>query len=210
VRHNEFNHSALRYLDQWLSKDRVFCEGLAEATKSKRLDALRNAAAFYGVSRNLRTEFDRDERLGPLLTIVDSLSRTNIEHRDLVGSVLRVRDRIRADYGNRGVLSLTTKVLWLKFKMPLIIYDRRARMALAAKEGDLADYYCRWTIGFESAEPEISRACRSLVNARDYCVDPSAITDDELQEIASQEWFEQRVYDMYLWNRGASREKRKF
>lgn len=208
MRHNEFNHPALRYLDQWLSKDSVFCDGLAAAQRPRRLNALRQAAAFYRVSRNLRREFDEDERLGPLLTIVDSLSRTDIEDRNPVGGVLKVRDRIREKYGDRGVLSLTTKILWLKFKTPLIIYDGQARTALAANDGDLADYYRRWRTGFQSAEREISLACRSLASVRDYCVDPSALTDNELQQLASQEWFKERVFDTYLWNRGTpSRQK---
>ena len=202
MRNHNFKYSALRYLDQWLSRDKYFCSEFRAAARPTRLIALRRAAAFYGVSRNLPKEFDSAERLGPLLSILDSVNRDDFEGGRESTAVLEARRRIAERYGDRGVLSLTTKMLWLKFRTPLVIYDSQARNALGTKAGDLEGYVHIWRKTFEAKHPEISDACESLVTVRDYCLDPGVATAGYIKELAEQRWFQERVLDNYLWNRG--------
>lgn len=201
-----FKYCALHYLNQWLSKDRVFCEGLAGADQAVKLKTLKAAAVFYGVARNLSERYDVDvglPRYKPVLDILDSLHTYPFRSGSgLVRSVLGVKERISSRYGGKDVLSLATKFLWLKIKSPIIIYDNRARRAVGARSGDLAGYYSRWNKCFVAHEEEIVVACQSLPQVREYCVDTATATPDYVSRVAAKRWFRERVLDTYLWNLG--------
>lgn len=139
-----FKYCALHYLNQWLTHDRKYYDGLSGKDEATKLEALNKAAVFYRVSRNLPDRYDVRKgllRFKPVLDVLDSLSPTNFEGDALLPGILGVRDQISAQYGKRGVLSLTTKFLWLKIRWPIVIYDSKARAAVGAKTGDLADYH---------------------------------------------------------------------
>ena len=148
-----FKYCALYYLNQWLSKDSVYCQALANDDRTAKLRALSNAAGFYGIARNLRERHDVGRglpRYGPVLEIIDAQSARSFEGAGLVPSVIRVSEEISAVYGDRKVLSLTTKFLWLKLKKPIIVYDRRARLALGTPLDNFEDYCTQWRATFES------------------------------------------------------------
>jgi len=196
---------ALRYLNQWLEHDRIYCEGLAGNDEATKLKALNKAAVFYRVSRNLPERYDRKKglpRFKPVLDILDTLAPANFHGDALLPGILRVRDQISAQYGTLGVLSLTTKFLWVKFQWPIIIYDSKARSAVGARTGDLADYYARWRQRFNEHAKDIEAACNSLQNVVEYSVNPDLATPRYVQELSGHQWFRERVFDIYLWHLG--------
>jgi hypothetical protein len=152
----QFKFCALHYLNQWLAHDRIYWEGLAGNDEATKLKALNKAAAFYRVSRNLPSRYDSKKglpRFKPVLDILDTLTPCNFEGDALIPAIVRVRDQISAQYGKRGVLSLTTRFLWLKVRRPIIIYDNKARSAVGAKTGELADYYLDCNPFYPSGRP---------------------------------------------------------
>jgi hypothetical protein len=199
-----FKCCSLQYLNQWLNHDRISCEALASGDEAEKLKAMKKAADFYRVSRNLRTEHDSKKglpRYKPLLDVLDSqLPETFATN--LIEAIERTRDRISRQYGHRGVLSLTTKFLWLKVKTPIIIYDSRARAALGIKATipDLGSYYSIWREQFDDHADEIEVACKSLEHVVEYSVDPKVASTDYVRDLACQQWFRERVFDNYLWN----------
>ncbi len=114
-------YCALYYLNQWLSKDRIFHESLTGIDERVKLEAVAQAAAFYGIARNLRERYDVGvglKRYGPVISILDEQTPTAFEGTALVPWILDVSAKISSQYGGRKTLSLTTKLLWLKFKSP--------------------------------------------------------------------------------------------
>jgi hypothetical protein len=206
-----FKFCALHYMNQWISQDRAYCEALAGHNRSKKLDTLRSAAAFYRIARTLHKRYEEREglqRFEPVLDIIDAQTREDFEGDKLLLAIEKVRIEISRKYGDRGVLSLTTKFLWLKIKSPVIIYDSRASRALRTVPGDIGDYYAEWRKTYESFSEQIDVACSSLQDVFEYTLNPKLATRKFIAETAVQHWFKERVLDIYLWYRGSGGQPR--
>ena len=202
-----FHYHALRYLDQWLLHDKEYCEGLNNEDPAIRLDALRRAAAFYRVARNLPQRCDSGSgniRYQPVLTVLDATKAAHIRAGSLVEDVQRVATAISTHYEGRGMLSLTSKFLWLKFKTPVIVYDAQARRALGTPEGDLGAYVAGWHECYARHASAIEVAVAGLATVSPFCAKPKIATPDYIGKLATQRWFKERVLDMHLWSAGAS------
>lgn len=201
-----FEYCSLHYLNQWLLYDSAYCLALEGGNQKEKLSALKKAGGFYKVARNLPTAFDKKrgiERYKPVLDIIDGLSISQFD-KDPVSKIIETEAKISSQYGNRGVLSLTTKFLWLKFKAPILIYDSQARIAVKSQDGDLCGYYSNWKNEFSKYETEIIIACTKLPNLSLYAVDQQVATKGYIHKISSNKWFHERVFDIYLWNRGSN------
>lgn len=204
-----FEYCSLAYFNQWTERDKPYSESLACISQDKKLKVLKEAAGFYKVARNLHTVEKDVTRYQPLLTVLDSI---NIDSFNNVGNVVKEVERVEQEiserytsenYPKRDVLSLTTKFLWLKIKSPIVIYDSRARAALNDKRGNLESYYQKWSIQFNLNKNEISNACLKLPTMSRYMLNQS-ITEKYITEISQQLWFQERVFDVYLWTIGTS------
>jgi len=197
-------YCSLHYLNQWLTYDRGYCEALLKGNTEEKLAALKSAGGFYRVARNLPNEFDEKkgiERYQPVLEILDSISEN--EFRDNpVKKILEIERKISNKYGNRSVLSLTTKFLWLKFKQPILIYDSQARIAVGSTNGDLTGYYKKWHDNYKEKQRYIEQACSNLPDLHLYAVDQETATKEYIKSIAFNSWFHERVFDIYLWSKG--------
>jgi hypothetical protein len=141
------------------------CEALHGNDEAYQLEAVSKAAAFYRVARNLPKTYDTKQglrRFAPLLDVIRAEQAASFEGQLLLPSINRVRAEISRRYGKRGVLSLTTKFLWFKFRDLIIIYDEQARKALRTKPGDIAAYYSTWRTAFEECKHSVAFACASL------------------------------------------------
>lgn len=168
--------AALHYLNEWKRKEERLYRRFHESKDDNRRTAIADAAAKFGVARTLRKQHD--------------------------ATIQRISKRISKKYGRRQVLSATTKLLWLKFRSPVIIYDRQARKALKLKKVDFGEYWERWQERFKQQHAEIQDACGSLIDVLRYVIDP-AVTESEVQTLSRARWFHERVFDSYLWHRGS-------
>jgi hypothetical protein len=201
-----FHFQALHYLNQWLRKERAYVCDLAKPDQVTRLTALKKAAATFRVARNLRDEHrvgEGEHKYEPVLAAIDRLGREKFEGENLVAAVQFVEREISKSFGERNVLSLTTKMLWLKFQSPIIIYDGNAVRALKlkAKPNDLASFYGRWRDEYRLHTAQIDEACEALPLAHTYCYDQQ-FTQQEIRNLASEQWFKERVFDIHLWRAG--------
>ena len=202
-----FKYCALQYLNQWLDRDSTYCETLSNeaASEEDKLECLAKSAAFYKIARNLPEKFDKQQyipRYKPLLSIIESQKQSSFSGASLVNAILSVEREISKQYGNRKLLSLTTKVLWLKFRSPIIIYDSRARATLRVKGSDLGEYYKQWNLEYRKHEDEIAKACDSLKDVWEYTSNIKVANSTYVMQTAEQQWFKERVFDIYLWSRG--------
>ena len=197
-----FEYCSLFYLNQWLEYDMGFCDALAKGTRSKKLDTLRKAGNFYRVARNLPSKYEGGlKRYELVLDIIDFLNPADFK-KDPIEKIHKVKDEISSKYGERGVLSLTTKFLWIKLKEPILIYDSQARIALGIKSEDLGSYYKKWRKEFEANKTAIVAACSQLPDMYKYAANQEIGTREYIGEIASTTWFYERVFDAYLWHKG--------
>ena len=199
-----FEYCSLHYLNQWLSHDKGYCQVLANGSRSAKLTTLKNAGGFYRIARNLPSEYDEKKGLNryePVLDIIDSIKPIQFKNNP-VKEILEIERRISKMYGNKSVLSLTTKFLWLKIKHPILIYDSRARIALGTENGILDSFYKKWREEFATFQREIVKACSKLPELNKYSVDQEVGTKEYIREISGEAWFQERVFDIYLWNKG--------
>jgi len=204
-----FDFCALKYLNMWLNEESRWVRAMSSGVDSEKLAAMFEFGAAYRISRNLYRKYEVDAglqlpRLQPVLEIIDPLTADDFAGKKLVPAVEKVCARISERYGGRGVQSATTKFLWLKLQSPIVIYDRQARIAVGSSTADLSDYYARWHALFQDHRSEIAAACARLDEVRQYTVEPPAITPDFMRDIASQKWFHERVFDIYLWSIGTN------
>lgn len=202
-----FDNCALHYLNQWLDKDSHFFEALGSGDESRQLTALKNAGDFYRVARNLPTKHEVEKnvvRYKPVLDVLNGIQETDLDSDNLNTLILRANGAISANYGGRETLSLTTKFMWLKFRSPVKIYDSQARTALGTKTGDIAEFNAVWTESFYEHLADIQSSCERLVQVRNYSIDPKVATPRFIEALSSQAWFQERVFDVYLWNLGVA------
>jgi hypothetical protein len=92
--------------------------------------------------------------------------------------------------------------LWLRLKQPIIIYDGNARRALGTADGDLSAFYMKWRAQYRQQRDKILGACKLLPKLDQFCIDPSLATPAYITAVTSTEWFQERVFDIYLWHTG--------
>lgn len=197
-----FDFCALQFLNQWLEKEKSYCEMLASPDMDTQRLALAKAGGHFRVARNLPTKFEKEKgfsRYQPVLEVLSDIDEVSVSN--IADLVNQTRERISGHYGGRNVLSLTTKFLWLKFKSPVRIYDKQARIALQSEEGDYTAFDNAFSEQYSACEEHIVEACSKLKNILSYSVGPK-MGQDEIENIVSKRWFRERVFDIYLWNQG--------
>lgn len=202
-----FEYCSLKYLDLWLSGECRWVEAMRGDDRAAKLQAMANFAKAYRISRNFHLKHElkdgvQAERFGEILNIIDPLTEADFAGDELLPKLSAIRKQISARYGGSDVLSGTTKFLWLKVQSPIIIFDGQARVALDTKYADIDGFYVRWRNSYEIHALEIAQACSNLDQVRRYCVDPAAVTPRFIDRVASQPWFHERVFDIYLWTLG--------
>ena len=199
----EFEFCSLHYLNQWLGNERAVCEAMESDDRTIRLEAISNAAKFFKVARNLPLVYESGEgRYTSVLRLLDHVSVPAVIEKGCVSSVEMLRNKISKAYGDREVLSFASKILWVKIKSPIIIYDKQVRQALGTDDGDYCEYCRKWLEAYSGHEMAIGNACGSLHKMRQYCLDPTVATERYISVIATQDWFRHRVFDIYLWHGG--------
>jgi hypothetical protein len=187
-----------------LRHDRLYHESLNKGTREEKLTSIRKAATYYKVARNLPKEHDEDigrARYEPVLEEIDKVGPSDFSGNP-VKSISKIQRRISKAYGDRGVLSITTKLLWLKVRDPIIIYDSQARKSLGTSDGDLSGFYAAWRTRFHVHSSAIAIACSKLSSVSKYSCDQTIATPDYVSRISAQPWFQGRVFDVYLWHEG--------
>jgi len=188
----------------WLGHDRLYHESLNNGTREEKLISIKKAATYYKVARNLPKEHDEytgRARYEPILEEIDKVSVSDFSG-DVVKSIIKVQRRISKVYGDRGVLSITTKLLWLKMRDPIIIYDSQARKVLRTVDGDLSGFYEAWRTQFDIYSSAIATVCSNLSSVSKYSCDQAIATPAYVDAISEQPWFQERVFDVYLWHGG--------
>jgi len=196
-------YCALHYLEQFFCKEEPLHIALNGKDREVKLTALQNATNFFGVARNLPTQFDigiGPSRFEPVLNVLESSEHRFEDDASFISLVYEVRSSISARYGGRYTLSLSTKFLWLIYRDPFIIYDSRVRNALGVDEGKYDQFVDKWLSQYQPLEEEIRRKCSLLPNYRRYILCGLSVSQEQIKRVCNESWFWHRVFDIYLWH----------
>jgi len=202
-----FEFCAIHYLEQWFCTEQALYLSLRGRNSALKLDAIADSVQFFGVARNLPKKFDTEigmSRYEPLLAVVNEFEAKEIDGKNVLAVVKDFRSTLSAKYGGRDVLSLSTKILWLLHRDPVIIYDSRVRSALNAPEGNYPAYVEHWLSMFDVHAASIQTVCAALPKFYRYIRCGSRISMDLARAACEEEWFMKRVLDIYLWHQAAS------
>jgi hypothetical protein len=97
---------------------------------------------------------------------------------------------------------LSSKLLWLKFKDKIIIYDNLVKSALDGS-ANYSEFYDKWNERYVSMSDEIDGVCRRLPDLAQYTLNPEITTSRFIQSVCCEQWFKNRVFDIWLWNVGS-------
>jgi hypothetical protein len=111
--------------------------------------------------------------------------------------------RKRFQYFN---LSAASKLLWLKCRSPIVILDARAAKALRGMNykfdaRDYNQYYGAWGQAFLAKSGAIKAAIGRLPDYADFSL-AAKQGRPYIRGLITENWFVERVFDLYLWNIG--------
>lgn len=192
--------AALRYLDQWFNTEEPIRRRLRGADREQQRTALKRGAAFFRISRNFGTKYERDvPRYDPVLDALGSLPRRCAGG---VDEVVRDLARTLKHTYEKNVLSAASKLLWLTYRDPIVIYDSRGRRALGTRDGDYPAFRAAWEERWANSRARIIQACTDLPSALQWAACGNRVTRHEVATVVRQGWFRRRVLDIALWDEG--------
>jgi len=201
-----YEYCAYRYLELWERFEKPLYSAMSGVHSAIQI---RVALKYYKVARNFKG-LKKDgvaEKISKQLLEVDGCEKS---YSDKVKD-LAERFKGKDSFGQYN-LSAASKLLWLRNRSPYLIYDKRAVTALNRLGNRLknADYtlYCdAWLKEYKERSGGISSAAHGLVNLPRKYTATFTLTNDELIEIVHSKWFIERVFDIYLWEIGAAKQR---
>lgn len=198
-----WDHCVTRYFQQWAGPhnpadrtDKALRTDLRSPAPHVQRDALRRASAQYRVVRGLAKRHDEGinlPRLEPLRQAMEECTPLATETFDPVVLVEALTDAIARRY-DRRLPSLASKIAWLRFGSPVVIYDSYARKALGLRAGiGYADYLAEWRALYDSEHAVIAAS-----TAR------ATFTGPDAEVCRTSHWFQERVLDILLWEVGSA------
>ena len=102
-------------------------------------------------------------------------------------------------------VSAASKFLWIRCQSPVVIRDTNAFEYLiegcGGKLPDYAAYWKEWRKQFAKQKARIRSACAELVHVKEFSL-AKDMSKAELESIVGKRWFNERVFDKFLWWNG--------
>jgi len=197
-----YEYCAYRFLELWERFEKPLHIALSGKPSAVQI---RGALKYYRVARNFK---------GLSNEVAEQISAELLKASDecngsYSSKVISLASRFKNIFGQSN-LSAASKLLWLRNRSPYLIYDSRAVNALRrlGNKFNKVNYisYCEvWEREYKTRSGEISLATHGLVNLPRKYTATFTRTDDELTELVHSKWFIERVFDIYLWEIGASK-----
>ena len=181
------------YNEIWVKSDEPFRRiVVTSATTEKKLTALERSLKCYILPRVLWRKYDvwnipARPRYKPVLDAFENAQHLKLEvgasTREVAEAVYEFEKMLRASYKEPRNVSAASKLMWLKFRRPFIIYDGNACTFLGASPNldRLREYYDKWRAEYARHEDEIKRISKKFID---------------------EPWFQERIFDNYIWTEG--------
>lgn len=192
-----FSYCAIKHLRMWEQNEKALHELLSSSPDEQGIE---KALAYFKVSRT----FPGLKKDAKSKFVLESLKQVRAEsmlpEAKRVGNLVQL---LEIHFGQEN-LSAASKLLWLTERSPFIIYDNRACVALKKyspfKANDYATYCEVWREQFVKNKFALQAASSRLMQTGD----PFKATcgQNEPVSFVALDWFTERVFDIYLWERG--------
>jgi hypothetical protein len=192
-----FEYCSLKYLNIFEQTEKGIIEGL-KPERSNRIEILKEGATAFRIARNF-SGFEQPENKQKILSILDKIEKPKTEN-ETVDTVKYFSNQLTGLFPDKNYYSASSKFLWLKFQSPIIIMDSRTIKALdkRLKPENYKDYYSLWKTEYSKFENEIKKCCTLLASVKSYFFNPEM----DITKIIHSKWFQERVFDIYLWEKG--------
>lgn len=198
-----FEFCAFRFLTQWQEDEHTLYSAFTATPTPK---DIRKALTYFQVARNfpgLKEPAKADFILTSLQKVRADPALSTPDDK-----VNRMATDLQGEF-KRYTLSAASKLLWLSYREPYIVYDSRAVKALRHDfghrfdDGDYAAYSAEWRQEYTKWQSAIQTAVEQLPKGRLF-MRPCSLPDQELVSMAKEGWFMERVFDLFLWEIGGS------
>lgn len=215
--YEDYEECFYQFARQWACNERDLHKSLSrKRPTSDEEPAIRDSLKYFGVARSFK---NRKEKYQIIEKIFTQHSK-GLNKKNFVKKVVDLSNGFKKK-GFSTNLSAASKLLWLRTRSPVIIYDKNAFIGLKAmrqentrkddyknleklKEGDYVSYVEHWNKEYENHENmirEVSNRCKNKITQN--C--------DGFSNIRKvPDWFCMRVFDLFLFKKGQeSRTKEK-
>lgn len=196
-------YCAARYLQQWQKHEKSLYEGMSHTPHDT---DIKESLIYFKVTRNFTGLKSNPDAIGKIRKALFTVRRSQ-KYSSPNERVMELSNRFSNDFGSFN-LSAASKLLWLSERSPYIVYDRRAVIALTRKLGhrlkdarDYDEYSTLWRDEYNSVKNEIAEAIRKLPAGRAF-MPSTSLPDSALRKLANEDWFKERVFDIFLWEIG--------
>jgi hypothetical protein len=197
-----FEYCAARFLRQWQEREATLYEAIS-STPSE--DSIAEALAYFQVARNFAKLKENPKNLGKIQRALVAV-RGDETLPSACDKVMELSGRFQKEFDQFN-LSAATKLLWLSYRSPYVVHDKRAVTALKRQfrhkfsSRSYAEYASAWRTEYKTAEAEIANAIANLPTGRAF-MPKTSLTDADVTKLAKQSWFKERVFDIFLWEVG--------
>jgi len=198
TREPPYEYCAARFLNQWESKERPLWEALSRDPNQVDQVDVRKALHSFQVARSFAgLEKKADSIVRALCEASEGLEEQNVVER-----VENLAARFREDFGSRN-LSAASKLLWLRCRSPVLIFDSRARDALRQfGHKKVQQSYCAfclaWRDEFNRRQAAIENAIQELGRYKAF-TSAWLKSQDKFHDEITARWFTERTFDIFLW-----------
>ena len=191
-----YKYFAMKFVNQWTSKERDLHITLSKRTIPE--DAIAKSLHYFQVARTFKNLEERENRAFIAEQIIEfsrHLTQKNF-HEKVEGLSKQFENKFKSKN-----LSAASKLLWLRRKSPVLIFDKWAKLSLEKMEQKkivgYEEYSVLWRKHYCSHRHEINSAAHGLIEVKEYSGLWNAV-DSEFKETILSDWFSERVFDMYL------------
>jgi hypothetical protein len=194
-----FPYCALRYLLLWEKSEKALHASMKTEPDT---ESLRKSMHYFRVSRTFR-EIDTEAKASFVLAAL--VNATGGTSPDPIKVVEQLTDQFVLEFEQRN-LSAATKLLWLRHRRPFLIYDARAVSALKGMDykfnpRSYSEYSEVWLSAYKKHRGSVLDAVALLPTLQPF-VSAWHVTPESIDRLVQKPWFCERVFDIYLWERG--------
>lgn len=196
-----YKYLAMKFANQWATRERDIHANLSGRIVTG--EAVATALHYFQVARTFKGLDDPNNR--------HFIAEQLVEHSRYLTSgtfserVESLASAFEKHFKSRNV-SAASKLLWLRKRSPVLVFDKWARDALQKMEdinigNDYSKYASIWRKSFEEHSKQIRQSALSLTEVQEY----SALWNTDQTEFADtvrSDWFAERVFDMGLLHYG--------
>ena len=180
-----FSYCAAKFLRQWEMREATLYSAISSDPSE---DSIAQALAYVQVSRNFAKLKENPNKLEKIKKALVEV-RCDENFPSACDKVMELSRRFEIEF-DKFNLSAATKLFWLSYKSPYLIYDKRAVKALKRyfqhnfDSRNYAQYASAWRTEYKKANVGIEKAIANLKNGRAF-MPKTSLTDTNLTKFES-------------------------